>query len=43
VASWLKDLIAKGVLEEIFNSDEIAPNIFIRFLKKKGAFPRASI
>jgi hypothetical protein len=41
VAPWLKDLIAKGVLEEIFNSDEIAPNIFIRFLKKKGAFPKA--
>lgn len=39
VAPWLDELIATGALEPIFNSDEIAPNTFIRFLKKKGAFP----
>lgn len=42
VAPWLEELIAMGVLEQIFNSDEIAPSTFIRFLKKKGPFPKAA-
>ena len=40
VAPWLDELIATGALELIFNSDETAPRTFIRFLKKKGPFPR---
>ncbi len=43
VAPWLEELIAVGALEPIFNSDEIAPNTFIRFLKKKGAFPEGNV
>lgn len=39
VAPWLDGLIAAGALELVFNSDEIAPNTFIRFAKKKGGFP----
>lgn len=41
VAPWLDGLIAAGAVELIFNSDEIAPNTFIRFVKKKGAYPAA--
>ena len=40
VGPWLEELIAAGVLEQIFSSDEIAPSTFIRFLKKKGPFPK---
>lgn len=43
VAAWLEELIAMGVLEQIFNSDEIAPSTFIRFLKKKGPFPKTAV
>ena len=39
VAPWLDDLVKTGVVELVFNSDETAPNTFIRFLRKKADFP----
>jgi hypothetical protein len=39
VAPWLDHLVASGAAELVFNSDDVAPDIFIRFLKKKGAYP----
>ena len=39
VAPWLDDLIKTGVVELVFNSDETAPNTFIRVLRKKADFP----
>jgi hypothetical protein len=39
VAPWIDHLVASGAAEPVFDSDEMAPDIFIRFLKKKGAYP----
>jgi hypothetical protein len=39
VAPWLNELLAAGALEVAFDSDQIAPNTFIRFVKKAGEFP----
>jgi hypothetical protein len=39
VAPWLDDLIKTGVVDLVFNSDETAPNTFIRVLRKKADFP----
>ena len=39
VAPWLDKLIACGAVELVFDSDRIAPNTFIRFVKKKGDLP----
>lgn len=41
VAPWLDGLLAAGALELVFDSDRIAPNTFIRFVKKKGDLPPA--
>ncbi len=35
VAPWLDHPAASGAVELAFNSDDLAPNLFIRFLKKK--------
>jgi len=43
VAPWLEELVAVGALELIFNSDDTAPNTFIRFLRKKGSFPAEAV
>ncbi len=42
VAPWLEEMVTAGALETVFNSDEIAPNTFIRFLRKKGPFPEGT-
>lgn len=39
VSPWLDALLAAGALEMVFNSDEVAPNTFIRFVRKKGSLP----
>lgn len=41
VAPWLDGLLASGAVELVFDSDKIAPNTFIRFVKKKGDLPPA--
>ncbi len=41
VSPWLDGLLAAGALEMVFDSDRIAPNTFIRFVKKKGELPPA--
>jgi len=39
VGPWLDGLVKAGAVEIVFNSDETAPNTFIRFLKKTGDYP----
>lgn len=39
VAPWLDELLAAGALEMIFDSDQVAPNTFIRFVRKAGDLP----
>jgi len=41
VAPWLDGLLSSGAVELVFDSDRIAPNTFIRFVKKKGDLPPA--
>lgn len=43
VAPWLDGLIDAGVVEVIFDSEEVAPNTFIKVVKKKGPYPQAGL
>ena len=43
VRPWVDRLVASGAVEVIFNSDDVAPNVHIRFLKKKGPLPADAV
>lgn len=43
VAPWLDHLLACGAFELVFDSDQVAPNTFIRFVRKKGALPPPAV
>jgi hypothetical protein len=39
VGPWVEQLIATGAVESIFDSENIAPGLCIRFVRKKGELP----
>jgi hypothetical protein len=39
VGPWVEQLIATGAVDSVFDSEDIAPGLFIRFLRKQGELP----
>jgi hypothetical protein len=43
VGPWVDHLVAAGAVETIFDSDDVAPHLFVRFLRKKGEYPTDAV
>jgi hypothetical protein len=39
VRPWVDALVSSGAVETILNSDDVAPDLFMRFVRKKGPLP----